>query len=217
MLREVIPVLSAGRGDGFNNLCAMQSISWQRGDVEITDFPECSSKHLAVLVQYLNDTLADEMTMLLSPKDAMAVLDLGWKTVGTGNAGQRVAHLWFAELLDNPGWGLARFLEGPDRELCGAVADAHRSAADGRDVDWLGLGVSRSMARAKREPLQSLSMYVAYYLSCAVPHVQSVVRTACHANYYYGTDKGDWVSWAGAAIEGWRSLQLNTTVELERV
>lgn len=69
----------AGTGRG----CAMNVISWENGDVEITDFPECSDMFLAAQVQSVNDTLADIDTGLLSPADSLTALELGHMTVGT--------------------------------------------------------------------------------------------------------------------------------------
>lgn len=73
----------AGSGKG----CAMNVISWENGDVKITDYPSCSDPFLATLVQILNDNLADPDTGLLSPEDSMRVLDLGHQTVGTTSHG----------------------------------------------------------------------------------------------------------------------------------
>lgn len=69
----------AGSGRG----CAMNVISWENGDVEITDYPLCSDPFLATLVQIMNDSVADPVTGLLSPENSMRVLDLGHQTVGT--------------------------------------------------------------------------------------------------------------------------------------
>ena len=69
----------AGSGKG----CAMNVLSWMMGDPVITDFPDCSARPLASLVQACNDAMAyaDEF---LSPQDSVLVLDLAWRTVGTG-------------------------------------------------------------------------------------------------------------------------------------
>lgn len=80
--------LSAGTHQpGSGKGCAMNVISWENGDVEITDFPVCSDPYLAVLVQALNDSLADIETGTLSPEDSMMVLELGHMTVGTSAHG----------------------------------------------------------------------------------------------------------------------------------
>jgi hypothetical protein len=208
MLRDDTKIarLSFGRGDGVTTMCGMQAVSWQTGDTVITDYPKCSSRYLSRLVQYLNDELAYE-SGLLSARDSMDVLDLGWLTVGTGDASTEVAHRWFAELLDNPRWGVIRFLQRGDRELCKAVAAAHRRAADWHPVHWSNTLVSAPTCD-ERKPLQSLAIYVVRHL-CAgsVPHWESAVAMACHTNYYYGTTKYDRIYWTRTAIEAWRNLQ----------
>jgi hypothetical protein len=70
----------AGSGKG----CAMNVVSWMKGDVRITDFPDCSSRYLARLVQMCNDVLACRgEDNLLTPQDSLMALDLAWRTVGT--------------------------------------------------------------------------------------------------------------------------------------
>jgi hypothetical protein len=218
MLRNMVPRLSAGTGDGYNKLCAMQSISWQRGDMKITEFPECSSRYLAILVQYLNDELADEISGYLSAEDALSALDLGWLTVGTGDAGPKVMHKWFAELLDSPRWGMVRFLRGGDREHCKALANAHRLAAGGHEINWPRSSFPGDVPA--RGPLKTLALHAAHYLSSRDARV-SGVRMACRTNYYYATSKGERIGWTRTAIEAWRSLQTREiteeTVELKRI
>lgn len=68
----------AGSGKG----CAMNVISWENGDKTITDYPECSDRVLARIVQVANDSLA-QPDGSLTPEDSMRVLDLGHSTVGT--------------------------------------------------------------------------------------------------------------------------------------
>ena len=72
----------AGSGKG----CAMNVISWENGDVEITDFPACSDPMLARLVQQVNDRLAGSNS-LLSAEDSLVALELGHATVGTSGHG----------------------------------------------------------------------------------------------------------------------------------
>lgn len=83
----------AGSGKG----CAMNVISWENGDTEITDFPECSDQTLARLVQQVNDTLADNHTGLLSPENSLLVLELGHATVGT--ALRKTTYSQYMELI----------------------------------------------------------------------------------------------------------------------
>lgn len=73
----------AGSGQG----CAMNVISWENGDTQITDYPACSDPFLARLVQQVNDMLADDETGLLSPANSLIALDLGHQTVGTSSHG----------------------------------------------------------------------------------------------------------------------------------
>jgi len=93
-----------GSGKG----CAMNVISYINGDVQITDYPECSARPLARLVQQLNDGLADK-DGYLSPKDSVLVLDLGWRTVGTADVPREVVLRWVAELLVDPVHGVVQY------------------------------------------------------------------------------------------------------------
>jgi hypothetical protein len=208
MLRDdsKIPLLSFGRGDGVNTMCGMQAVSWQSGDTVITDDPKCSSRYLSRLVQYLNDELADDESGFLSARDSMDVLDLGWLTVGTGDAGDEVAHRWFAELLDNPRWGVVRFLRGADRETCKAGARAHRMAAEGRDVQWAD-DYPPHASVGKRNALERLSMYVVEHAAGSGRSLESAASMACHANFYYASSKAERVRWVRNAIESWLSWQ----------
>jgi len=90
-----------GSGKG----CAMNVISYISGDVEITDFPECSARPLARMVQRVNDELAGP-DGYLSPENSVLVLDLGWQTVGTAGVPRSVVLRWLAELLIDPVYGV---------------------------------------------------------------------------------------------------------------
>ncbi|KQH75558.1 hypothetical protein AO501_25095 [Mycobacterium gordonae] len=94
------------RGSGKG--CAMNVISYINGDVEITDFPECSARPLARLVQALNDRLAGP-DGFLSPENSVTVIDLGWKTVGTADTPGTVVWRWLADLLVDPEMGVVRY------------------------------------------------------------------------------------------------------------
>lgn len=75
--------LSAGsHKPGSGKGCAMNVISWENGDVTITDFPECSDPYLSSLVQMFNDNVA-KIDGTLSPEDSILALELGHMTVGT--------------------------------------------------------------------------------------------------------------------------------------
>ena len=101
-----------GSGKG----CAMNVISYINGDTKITDFPECSARPLARMVQSLNDRLAGPDD-LLSPENSVIVLELGWLTVGTAGTSREVIWQWLSELLVDPEWGVVKYAR-PD----GAVA-----------------------------------------------------------------------------------------------
>src|SRR5271156_1588379 len=89
-----------GSGKG----CAMNAISYINGDAQVTDFPACSARPLAALVQSCNDLLAGPGGYL-SPDNSLLALELGWRTVGTADVADSVIHAWVAELLTNPTWG----------------------------------------------------------------------------------------------------------------
>lgn len=79
-LRLAIGPYPAGSGRG----CAMNVISWENGDTEITAFPRCADPMLARVVQRVNDTYcAHTQDGLLCPECSMAVLALAHRTVGT--------------------------------------------------------------------------------------------------------------------------------------
>ena len=67
--------------------CAMNVISWENGDTEITDTPGCVEPVLAVMVQVVNDWFCThddiEDSGLLCPACSVQVLTLAHRTVGT--------------------------------------------------------------------------------------------------------------------------------------
>jgi hypothetical protein len=79
----------------------MNIISYINGDSKITDYPDCSARPLARLVQALNDRLAGN-DGFLSPDNSVLVLDLGWQTVGTAGVPREVVWRWLADLLIDP-------------------------------------------------------------------------------------------------------------------
>lgn len=79
-LRLAVGSHEAGSGKG----CAMNVISWETGDTEITDFPECADLFLAALVQRVNDKYCTHRDGdLLCPSCSIEVLALAHRTVGT--------------------------------------------------------------------------------------------------------------------------------------
>lgn len=110
--------------------CVMNVISFITGDPEITDFPACSARPLAMFVQCYNDLLADS-DGYLAPAESLAALELGWQTVGTADVSEAVVHAWVAELLTSPAWGFARFVTGTAATAIVDIAKLHRMAASG--------------------------------------------------------------------------------------
>jgi hypothetical protein len=108
----------------------MNVISYINGDAEITDFPSCSARPLAVLVQACNDLLA-EPDGYLSPANSVLALELAWQTVGTADVPATVIHAWLAELLSDPTWGVVRYAKITAVKAILDIAGLHRAAASG--------------------------------------------------------------------------------------
>lgn len=107
-LRLAVGSHKAGSGMG----CAMNVISWENGDTEITDFPACSDWLLSRLVQMTNDTICGHTKVLffvesdlsrfnkiLCPECSIKVLDLGHRTVGTA-CDPKTASGIYIEIID---------------------------------------------------------------------------------------------------------------------
>lgn len=77
-LRLAVGSHEAGSGRG----CAMNIVSWENGDTEITDLPACADPLLARVVQRVNDEICSYGD-LLCPDCSEQVLDLAHRTVGT--------------------------------------------------------------------------------------------------------------------------------------
>ncbi|QNN98731.1 hypothetical protein I5H67_gp050 [Mycobacterium phage Moonbeam] len=133
-----------GSGKG----CAMNVISYINGDTKITDYPECSARPLAALVQMCNDQLAGP-DGFLSPENSVLVLDLGWKTVGTAGVSDAVHALWIADMLDSPEWGAVRFADEVGAVAIREIADLHRQAASGQvPFAWAAWSAAESAAES---------------------------------------------------------------------
>ncbi|QFR56889.1 hypothetical protein SEA_JUICE456_55 [Mycobacterium phage Juice456] len=136
-----------GSGKG----CAMNVISYINGDTKITDYPECSARPLAALVQMCNDQLAGP-DGFLSPENSVLVLDLGWKTVGTAGVSDAVHALWIADMLDSPEWGAVRFADEVGAVAIREIADLHRQAAAGQvPFAWAARSAAWSAAQSVAE------------------------------------------------------------------
>ena len=131
-----------GSGKG----CAMNAISYITGDAQITDFPACSARMLAVLVQACNDLLAGP-DGYLSPENSVLALELGWQTVGTADVADTVMHSWMAELLTNPTWGVVRYAKLTAIKAISDIAALHRKAASGDMAPWVSWDAADRAAR----------------------------------------------------------------------
>lgn len=82
-LRLAVGSHKAGSGKG----CAMNVISWENGDKEITDLPACVHIGLARMIQDLNDLLCKHTgdDLLLCAACSVEILDLAHSAVGTAN------------------------------------------------------------------------------------------------------------------------------------
>jgi hypothetical protein len=108
----------------------MNVISYINGDAKITDFPACSARPLALLVQACNDLLAGA-DGYLSPEKSVLALELAWRTAGTADVGDAVVHAWLAELLTNRNWGIVQYARISVIKAIADIAELHRQAAYG--------------------------------------------------------------------------------------
>lgn len=167
-----------GSGKG----CAMNVISYINGDAKITDYPTCSARPLARMVQSLNDALADA-DGFLSPEDSIIMLDLGWLTVGTADAPRKIVWQWLADLLTHPEMGIVTKVRRVDvRDALIHVATLYMRKSRGERItvtEW----------RAARDQAQKAKTY-AYADAAAYAAVAADARIA-------------FTRWA---IEHWRKL-----------
>lgn len=90
-------------GTGF--ACAMQVLSWEQGDQELSPYPANVAKPLARMVQHVNDTVCAHLTRrlgepeLLCASCSMKVMELGHRTVDTAGMTRRTHWRWVEELL----------------------------------------------------------------------------------------------------------------------
>ena len=139
---------SGSHQPGSGKGCAMNVVSYINGDTKITDYPECSARPLAAIVQMVNDQLAGS-DGFLSPENSVIVLDLGWSTVGTAGASDAVYALWIAEVLTNPEWGVIRFADERGAQAIRDIAELHRKSAAGEvEYTWKVNAAAGSAARS---------------------------------------------------------------------
>ncbi|ASZ72933.1 hypothetical protein I5H33_gp054 [Mycobacterium phage Emma] len=177
-----------GSGKG----CAMNVISYINGDTKITDYPECSARPLAALVQMCNDQLAGP-DGFLSPENSVLVLDLGWKTVGTAGVSDAVHALWIADMLDSPEWGAVRFADEVGAVAIREIADLHRQAASGQvPFAWAAWSAAWSAAESAAE---SAAGY-----ACS-PARSAAESRAWSAAWSAAESVAESAAWSGALIE----------------
>jgi hypothetical protein len=121
----------------------MNVISYTKGDAQVTDFPACSARPLAALVQSCNDLLAGPGGHL-SPDNSLLALELGWQSVGTADVADSVIHGCVAELLTNPNWGVLRYANISAIKAIIDIAQLHRNVASGHTPTGRCLGHRRS-------------------------------------------------------------------------
>jgi hypothetical protein len=223
-----------GSGKG----CAMNVISYIKGDTHITDFPDCSARPLAAFVQLCNDMLAGPDDYL-SPENSLLALELGWQTVGTADVDDTVIHAWVAELLASPTWGVVRYAKRAARYAKSAadkavldIAELHRAAAAGDmppTAAWNAADrAARTACRASKPTIHVAGLYAvrAAYRSTALldtghrATLDAVTGNALHAHALAtgGPRRGRRATTATPiveltrhAIRAWRSLAaLNT-------
>jgi hypothetical protein len=189
-----------GSGKG----CAMNVISYINGDTKITDYPECSARPLARMVQVLNDRLAGH-DGYLSPENGVLVLDLGWLTVGTAGVAREAVWQWLADILVDPEWGVVKYARP-----CGVAAIRRVAAlcvreAGGERVPASEWGDARKAAAA----YSAVAAYAAAYSAVAA-------YAATYAAAIAATDAAlaaDFTRWA---ILRWRELAgLDTVTDID--
>ena len=141
-----------GTGKG----CAMNAISYINGDEHITDFPTCSARPLAIVVQSCNDLLAGP-SGYLSPENSVLALELAWQTLGTADVADAVVHAWLAELLTNPVWGVVQYAKITAVKAILDIAELHRQAARGDMPAIAAWDAADRAARAAARPASPTS------------------------------------------------------------
>ena len=182
--------------EGSGKGCAMNVISYINGDTKITDFPACSARPLARMVQSLNDNLAGG-DGFLSPENSVIVLDLGWLTVGTADTPREVIWRWLADLLVHPEMGVVTRVRREDvaRSLRGVAALCKREACGERVpvAEWrAACGDAR---KAKEDAYAAAAAAAAAYAAAAADAYAAAVADA----YAYADAYADAAAYAYAA------------------
>ena len=206
-----------GSGKG----CAMNVISYINGDAKITDFPECSARPLARMVQALNDRLAGP-DGFLSPENSVIVLDLGWLTVGTADTPREIAWRWLADLLVHPEMGIVTTVRRVDvRDALIHVATLYMRESRGERVTVVEWRAARGQAqKAKNAAAADTAAYTAAVAAAyaaadaaayaaadaAAADAYAAAYTAAYAAAYAAAAAYARITFTRWAIEHWREL-----------
>jgi hypothetical protein len=192
-----------GSGKG----CAMNAISYTNGDDRITDFPTCSARPLAILVQACNDLLAAPGGYL-SPEHSVLALELAWQTVGTAGVADTVVHAWLAELLTNPVWGVVQYANISAVKAILDIAELHRRAARGDMPAIAAWDAADRAARAAADAVSPTSNAAGAFAIQAAYESTTLVNARHYQSTLDAADTGAsrMVELAGQAIQSWRHL-----------
>ena len=172
-----------GSGKG----CAMNVISYINGDAKITDYPECSARPLARMVQSLNDELAG-VDGFLSPENSIIVLDLGWLTVGTADTPREIVWRWLADLLVHPEMGLVNRVRRVDvRDALIHMATLYMRESRGERVTVAEWRAARDQARKAKSyayAADAAAAADAYAAAAAYAAADAYVDAAAAADAY---------------------------------
>jgi hypothetical protein len=198
----------------------MNVISYINGDAKITDFPECSARPLAVLVQACNDLLAGA-DGYLPPENSVLALELAWQTTGTADVSDAAIHAWLAELLTNRNWGIVQYARISAIKAIVDIAELHLQAA--YDViptiaawdaaDQAARTAARGMNPATN-PASSYAIRAALEATALVEHplpprildAVTAVALRAHTMAHSGARTSHTVEFARQAIRSWRDL-----------
>jgi hypothetical protein len=199
-----------GSGKG----CAMNLISYINGDTKITDYPACSARPLARMVQALNDRLAGP-DGFLSPDNGLIVLDLGWMTVGTAGTPRPVVWRWLSELLVDPEHGIVKHATPDGTVAIRRVAALCVREANGERVSATEWREARAAAAAPAcADGHAAAVACAAAAACAAADVAAAEYAAAYACGAAAATAAriDFTRWA---ITRWRELAgLTTPVDI---
>ncbi|AIY32460.1 hypothetical protein PBI_MIAZEAL_106 [Mycobacterium phage MiaZeal] len=192
-----------GSGKG----CAMNVISYINGDTVITDYPKCSARPLARLVQQCNDELADS-DGFLAPENSVLVLDLGWQTVGTADVPESVMLRWLRDILVDPVHGVVRHARPDGVAAISRVAELCARQASGVEVsgaEWRSAQVAANAAYAAANATNAAN--AAYAAANAAYAAGVAAANAAYAAGVAAADAADArVEFTRWAIARWRAL-----------